>query len=222
MIKYPPIEFWKHFKETKGAMSTVEAIFMYNACLEVPNKGVWVEMGCHKAKSALVSLMAWIDRDGRDFYLLEPEFKDIVFLNECQSTIIKFKINFDKRLKSICCHFKDEYSTYFLPNHSEYGYIMWDTGSHGHELVSQEKPLLEDKIIKGGILVMHDINSQFIACTEAYNDLINSGKYEALQYDWNEIFDYVKEHNLEEGNNSWHLYPDLPHPPNFVGALRRR
>lgn len=216
MIKYPPIEFWQHFKNTNGAMSTAEAIFLYNACLEVSDESDWVEMGTAYGKSAIVSLMAWVERNEHMFVMLEPD-KSII--NDAQKTILKFKKDFGGK---IICPILPEYSTQYLERKNEFAYIMWDTGSHGHELVNKEKPLLEDKIIMGGVLVMHDINSQFIACTEAYNDLISSGKYEELKYDWNEIFDYVKEHNLEEGNNSWHLYPELPHPPNFIGALRRK
>ena len=218
MIKYPPIEFWSHFKKCNGAMSASEAIFMYNSCLEVPDKGIWVEMGTAYGKSALVSLMAWVNRDLHDFYLLEPEFEKDEFFVAVNNAISEFRNEFGSE---ILCIKRAEYSTDFLPKHKDYGYIMWDTGSHGHELVSLERPLLEDSIIHGGILVMHDINSQFSACTEAYQYLINTGKYEPLNYDWQEIFNYVKEHNLEEGNNSWHQYPELGHPPNFVGALRK-
>lgn len=200
-------------------MSCAEAIFMYNACLEVPDDGVWVEMGTHKGKSALVSMMAWAGRSIHDFYLLEPEFDKLDYFIDVNNAIGKLREDFNIETFFIK---KTEYSFDFLPKFNNYSYIMWDTGSHGHELVSIEKPLLEDRIIPGGILVMHDINSQFIACTEAYNDLIKSGKYEEIKYDWQEIFDYVSKHNLEDGNNSWHQYPDLPHPPNFLGALRRR
>lgn len=164
MVEYPPFEFWKHFKATVGAMSTAEAIFMYNACLEVPDEGIWVEMGTAYGKSALVSLMAWHKREYHEFYLLDPEFKNTDFVVSVNKTISYFR----NRIGSeTLCKKRETYSTDFLPLHNEYSYIMWDTGSHGHELVSQEKPLLEDKVISGGILVMHDINSQFTACTEA-------------------------------------------------------
>lgn len=221
MIKYPPLEFWKHFKSCNGAMSSAEAIFMYNACLEVSDlNGIRVEMGTHKGKSALVSLMAWANLDATySLVMLEPECINLSFRKELYDNIAKFKGEFNG---GISWQISNDFSTDFLPKYDMYNYIMWDTGSHGHELVSLEKPLLEDRIIKDGILVMHDINSQFTACTEAYQDLIASGKYEEIKYDWQEIFDYVAENNLEENNNSWHLYPELPHPPNFIGALKRK
>lgn len=219
MIKYPPIEFWELFKETKGAMSTVEAIFMYSACLQVGDEGVCVEMGTAHGKSALVTLMAWKHKGQKTLYLLDPEFEKVEFLKDTHKNINKFQ---NRHCDNTTCVFLKNTSTEFLPQHDRYAYIMWDTGSHGHELVSLEKPLLEDKIIQGGILVMHDINSQFTACTEAYQQLIASGKYEPIEYNWQEIFDYVAEHNLEDGNNSWHQYPELSHPPNFIGALRRK
>jgi len=218
MIKYPPIEFWVHFKKTKGAMSTAEAIFLYNACLQVDGDGVCVEMGTAYGKSAMVTLMAWADKGRKTLFLLEPLFEGIDFLREVHTSIKDFQ----KELHNTNCVFLKNLSTDFLPKYDKYSYIFWDSGDHSPELVNKEKPLLEDKVIKGGILVLHDINSQFTACTEAYNDLINSGKYEAIEYDWQEIFDYVAKNNLEDGNNSWHQYPELPHPPNFIGALKRK
>lgn len=219
MIKYPTIEFWELFKNARGAMSSAEAIFMYNACLIVPDDGVSVEMGTAYGKSAIVTLMAWEHKGKKTLHLLEPEFEKIEFLQDVHKNIKLFQ---NRHCDNTTCVFLKNLSTEFLPKYEKYSYIMWDTGSHGHELVSLEKPLLEDKIIEGGVLVMHDINSQFTACTEAYQDLIASGKYEEIKYDWQEIFSYVAEHNLEEGNNSWHQYPELPHPPNFIGALKRK
>jgi hypothetical protein len=86
----------------------------------------------------------------------------------------------------------------------------------------QEAKLLENRIVQGGIIAFHDYKNQFTEVEIAYDYLLSTGKYEPIGINWQEIFDYVKEHNLEEGNNSWHLYPELPHPPNFVGALKRK
>lgn len=219
MIQYPPLDFWDLLKSTPGAMSTAEAIFMYNACLQVESEGVCVEMGTAHGKSALVTLMAWKHKGQKTLYLLEPEFEKMDFLKDTHKNIKQFQ---NRHCDNTTCVFLKNTSTEFLPQHDRYAYIMWDSGDHGGDLVSREKPLLEDNITIGGVLVMHDINSQFTACTEAYQSLIASGKYEAIQYNWQEIFDYVKEHNLEEGNNSWHIYNELPHPPNFIGALKRK
>ncbi len=219
MIQYPPKEFWKHFKETRGAMSTAEAIFMYNACLQVPNDGVWVEMGTAYGKSALVSLMAWHKRELYDLYLLEPEFNKDDFFVAVNKAVSKFRNEFGSET---FCIKSEEYSTGFLPKHDRYGYIMWDSGDHGEDLVQAEKKLFQEKVISGGIIVLHDLFSQFTAVTRAYEQLVATGQYEAITFDWNEIFEYVKEHDLENGNDSWHQYPELTHPPNFIGALRRK
>lgn len=219
MIKYPPVEFWKHFKQAKGAMSASEAIFMYNACLQVPDNGILVEAGTAYGKSALVSLMAWVNKGEKKFWLLEPEFKNIDFLKEAASNIKKFKQEFGG---DTICLYTPEYSFDFFRENSEYGFLFWDSGSHGSELVSVEKPLIENGMVSGGVLVMHDVFSQFIACTEAYNSLLSSGNYEQIHYDWGEINSYVLQNGLEDGNNSWHQYPELPHPPNFIGALKRK
>lgn len=218
-IQYPPIDFWDLFKSTPGAMSTAEAIFMYNACLKVNGDYVAVEMGTFKGKSALVTMMAWKHKGQKVLNLLEPEFENLTFLQEAHRNIKQFQ---NRHCDNTTCVFLKNLSTDFLPLHNKYSYIMWDSGSHSHELVQAEKPLLEDKVEQGGIIVMHDINSQFTACTEAYHEFITSGKYEAVEFNWQEIFDYVQEHQLEEGNNSWHLYPELSHPPNFIGALKRK
>lgn len=215
-MKFPDLKFWAYFKNTNGAISVTEAIFMYNACLQVPDEGVWVEMGTAHGKSALVSLMAWEERDRHDFNLLEPLIKDNSFLNEILKNIEGFKEIFGGKT---ICNIIDYYSTDFLPNNDNYSYIMWDSGDHGEELVQKEKELLQERVIKGGIIVMHDLFSQFTACTRAYEQLIASGKYEPILYDWEEIISYVKENNLESGNKSWH-HPEIPFP-NFVGAVKR-
>lgn len=218
-IQYPPKEFWKHFKEANGAMSSAEAIFLYNVCLQVPEEGVLVEAGTAYGKSALVSLMAWVERKDNYFYLLEPQFENPEFYKEAALNIANFKEKFGGDTK---CDFTAEYSTDFLPKFYGYSYIFWDSGSHGSELVSLEKPIIESRMMSGGILAMHDVFSQFTACTEAYYELIRSGNFEPIEYDWKEINGYVKENSLDDCNRSWHQYPELPHSPNFIGALRRK
>ena len=47
------------------------------------------------------------------------------------------------------------------------------------------------------------------------------GEYEPIHIDWNEIFDYARANNLEDGNVSWHEKGSEEFPK-FVGALRKK
>jgi hypothetical protein len=65
--------------------------------------------------------------DDRDFYLLEPEFSNPVFLLEAVSNVKKFSEYFQRDNE---CIYMATYSTDFLPLFDNYAYIMWDSGSH--------------------------------------------------------------------------------------------
>jgi len=114
------------------------------------------------------------------------------------------------------------YSELEIPKHNNIAYCFSDADSHQDGMPLREVKLLEDRMIKGGIIAFHDFGNQFCEPKEAAEYLISTGKYDWVDIDWEQIFYYVKENNLEEGNNSWHLYPDLPHSPNFVGAVKRK
>jgi len=216
MVEMLPPMFLNIFKETHGAFSVAEAIALYNICKLVP-KGDYCEAGSHKCKSTIVSMLAF--DNGCDFYLLEPEFENTGFLVDAQRAVILLKQAYGNTNK---CHFLAEYSTEFFKKDKQFAYIMIDSGDHGQELVQAEKILIEDKIIPGGILAFHDLNNQFTAVRRCYDELIATGKYEPIPIDWPTILKHVSEHSLEEGNNSWHQYPELGHAPNFIGALRRK
>jgi len=215
MIKYPPIEVINQFKKTFGAMSVVEGLALYNICLQAP-KGEWVELGSHRGKSS--TMLAAAIEEGSSLHLVEPEFED----KEWQDEVVENVANFENL--SLVITYPD-YSTNVLPTiFKDLSFLFVDSGNHGEEIVQSEKPLYENKIVHGGIIAFHDYGekSQFTAVKKAYEELVNTGNYEPIEINWNEIFDYVAKNNLEEGNNSWHLYPQLPHPPNFIGALRRK
>lgn len=219
MIK-PDEQFWKVFKETPGALSTAEAMAIMGAAALAPN-GLWLEMGTHKGKSAMAAICG--ARFPTSFCLLEPEFINVDWEAETVSRILSAIEIEGKRY--VGPHTYPEYSTNFLSNidnELKYAYVFVDTGSHGDGLPMREAKLLEDRVMQGGVLVFHDYKNQFVEVEQAYDYLLGTGKYDKIDIDWQSIFDYVKEHNLEEGNNSWHQYPELPHPPNFIGALRRK
>jgi predicted O-methyltransferase YrrM len=210
----PTPEFLKTFLKTPGALSVAESIAIMNIAAQVP-KGRWCELGTHKGKSIMSAIYG-----GKplDIDLVEPEFEKQIPIQDVSKAIISAT---DKHPR---VQFVDGYSTDFLSNgHTEkYSYVFVDSGSHQDGLPMQEVLLLEDKMIQGGIIAFHDFRNQFREPAEAAEYLVSTGKYEWVGIDWQPIFDFVAEHNLEEGNNSWHQYPELPHPPNFVGEVKRK
>lgn len=206
-------EFWEVFKATNGALSTAEALAIMNIAAQAP-QGNYIELGTHKGKSALSAAVSL--KEG-EFILVDPIF------DEAPEIFHPITIAW-RELKFIS-------EPVYSPNKSiieleegdvtDFAYCFVDSGLHD-EMVMEEAKLLEDMIISKGIIAFHDYLNQFTAVERAYDYLLSTGKYEKIEINWQEIFDYVAEHNLEEGNNSWHQYPQLPHPPNFVGALRRK
>lgn len=215
----PIKQFWDVFKETAGALSTAEALAIMNIAA-LAKEGVYIELGTHKGKSAMAALVSLKSYSGVGnppvFYLVDPIFADIELAKTVQTSIM-LATN-----KNMAYAYESTTSLEEIPKHNNYSYVFLDSGSHGDGLPMQEVKLLEDRIIQGGIIAFHDYKNQFTEVEIAYDYLVGTGKYEPINIDWQEIFDYVKYRNLEQGNNSWHLYPELPHPPNFVGALIRK
>lgn len=214
MIKYPSKSLIEKFISTPGAMSIVEGIALYDICTQAPTKGNWIELGTHRGRSSI--MIASNINENIKLFLVEPEFSKIDWANEVYNRLASFNN------KNII--FSANYSTEILPNFDEISFLFVDSGDHGESIVQSEKPLYQDKIISGGIIAFHDYGekSQFTAVSKAYNELISTGNYEPIFINWDEIFEYVKENNLTDGDFSWHVYPELPHPPNFIGALRRK
>ena len=224
----PTKEFWEVFKSTPGALSTAEALAIMNIAAQAPD-GLFLELGTHKGKSALAASIG-LNREyvfGKTpielnrFYLVDPIFSDKEIYDELNRTLHwhKFNIQYFPTTNTSLEVIKPLLD---VEQKKGYAYVFSDAGSHSDELPMWEVKELEDLIIPNGIICFHDVFSQFVKQTEAYEYLLYTGKYEPIEINWQEIFDYVAEHDLEEGNNSWHLYPELPHPPNFVGALKRK
>jgi hypothetical protein len=211
----PSKEFWEIFKSTPGALSTTEAIAIMNIAAQAP-KGIFLELGSHKGKSSqcIALIVSFLKEEGT-FIAVEPEFTDENWKQPFVGTI-------SRMLPESGFGWWSKYSTEMIHEYDELSFCFVDSGTHSDDLVMNETKMLDDRMISGGIIAYHDCFSQFTKVTEAYEYLLSTGKYEPIEINWQEIFDYVAEHNLEEGNNSWHQYPELPHPPNFVGALRRK
>ena len=204
----PNQDFWKIFKETNGALSVSESIFIMQAANLAP-KGTYVELGVAYGKSAMSACTTL--KEGF-LHLVDPLFEDNKVLNQVYDKVSG--INKDVKVKMLPI-----YSTDFLPKFAPYSYVMMDSGDHD-EIVMKEINLLKDNMVSGGVIVMHDLDSQFLAVRKGYDYLLGTGNYEEIKPEWEEINNYVNENNLNEGNISWH-HTELQNP-NFVGALKRK
>lgn len=208
-IEIPHSSFIEKFKEVNGAFSVAECIALYNVCLQSPD-GSWMELGTHKGKSTMAIALAMNPKTS-SLTLVEPEFKDTNWLEEVAERIIG--VNKDIRLYMMPSYSIDE-----IKNHVGFiSFVFVDSGVHD-DMVMEEVKLLEDKIVRKGVIAFHDYKNQFTAVERAYQYLLSTGKYEEIEINW----PLILREDREEGNNSWHQYPELGHAPNFVGALRRK
>ena len=212
----PSKEFWDVFKETPGAFSIAEAVALINISNQAP-EGIFIEFGSHKGKSSqCIAYGIGNNNFNKTLLLVEPEFSDNGWMKDVMRKLWCF-MPLDKFVPLA------NTSLDVLKSNSDISFCFVDSGTHSDDLVMNETKMLEDKIISGGIIAYHDCFSQFTKVTEAYEYLLSTGKYEEIKINWQEIFDYLKENNIsEDDNNSWHKYPELPHPPNFIGALKRK
>ena len=207
----PDKEFLETFRKTNGALGVGEAIAIMNLAAMCP-EGLWLEMGCFMGKSAQAAVFGG---NCKEFHLVEPEFGKEISVDDFAKNVSEAT---GKGGKLAFIH---GYSTDYLSNSQyTYSYVMVDSGSHQDGLPMQEAKLLEDRIVKGGIIVWHDFDSQFKEVREAAEYLVSTGKYEYVDIPWGEINQYVNDNRTEDGNQSWH-HNEL-YCPNFVGALRRK
>lgn len=221
MTVLPTKEFLDVFKATNGALSVTESIAIMNIAAQAP-KGDWLEMGTFHGKSAMSAAYGFGYKFNKKenpptFYLLDPIFigKELALevMKNVYATMLMSGSGFGINVN-------EDYSTDYLQKIQHmYSYVFSDAGSHQDGLPMQEVKLLEDRIIKNGIIAFHDFDSQFKEVREAYNYLVETGKYEEITINWQEIVAYVNEHDLEANNNSWH-HSELRNPC-FVGALKR-
>jgi predicted O-methyltransferase YrrM len=205
----PSNEFIKHFREVHGAMSVPEMIFLYNCSFDAPF-GKYVELGSHRGKSSMAIALG-MKQDSK-LFLVEPEFSDHEWNKEVGRLVSKYTNNPVLLMA--------DYSTNVLPSFEDISFCFVDSGSHQDGLPMQEVKMLEDRMKDGGIIVFHDLNSQFKEVRESYDYLKNTGKYSEVVPDWERIISYVRDNDLEKGNSTWH-HTELEFPT-FIGALRKK
>lgn len=205
-------DFWVNFTETTGAFSCCEAIALYNVVKQA-KQGDFLELGSHKGRSSICIAAAMPTVSG--LYLVDPEFKDKTWSQDVLTKVSKW-LPVSNKLQLF-----GGFSIDVIPLFSNLSFCFIDSGLHD-DMVMDECKLLNGRMVDGGIIAFHDYKNQFTAVERAYNYLLSTGNYEEISIDWDEIFKYANDNNLNDGELSWHVYPELGHPPNFVGALRKK
>lgn len=208
----PSKDFLDIFKDTPGALSVTESIAIRTIASQAP-EGNYICLGSHKGKD---SLAACVSLKKGFFYLVDPIYEDNEIMQSVMGNVGSVIEKYNKTPILVA-----DYSYNVIDKYAPYTYVFLDSGSHGDGLPMQEVKLLEEKVIEGGIICFHDFGNQFREPKEAAEYLVNTGKYEWIHINWDEIINYVRDNNLEDGNNSWHIYADNPFP-NFVGAVKRK
>lgn len=211
---FPSKEFIDIFKSIPGAISVCESIAIMNIAGQAPEGGA-IELGTYKGKSAISALYGFSENIG--FILVDPEFSDKEFEHQTAKNISLIAGSGKGKCWS---KLVADISVNEIPKHEKLSYVFVDSGSHADGLPMQEVKLLEDRVVKNGIIAFHDFRSQFVEVHQAYEYLLSTGKYEEMLINWQEIIAYVKENDLEANNNSWH-HTEMDFPC-FVGALKRK
>lgn len=205
----PPKEFIEVFKATNGALSVTESIAIMNLAAQAP-KGLAIEYGTYRGKSAF---SAAVGLGAIEFTLVDPIFEDTDIVDEINKNYLSLNLKPD-------VWYSPNKSIVQLDETNEmYAWVFLDSGDHDSDVMDEIR-LLENRILPNGILVFHDIFSQFIKVTDAYTYLLGTGKYEEILINWDEIVEYVNANDLEANNLSWH-HQELKNPC-FVGALKRK
>ena len=200
------------FKSTPGAMSVCEGLALSRLAYEsgaIRNGGIYIESGSHSGKSTVAIASALHHRS--ELHMIDPDFKrpttDI--LNDLKSTSEATFI------------FHIAPSVEALPRIAgELSFVFLDSGDHSYELCRAECDIVAPRMMKGGIIAFHDLNSQFKGVRQCYDELLATGEFEEVKIPWDDILKEVILGRLEDGNQTYH-HAELANPM-FLGALRRK
>lgn len=193
-------------------MSVCEGLALSRLAYEsggLRNEGIYIESGSHSGKSTVAIASAL--HHGCELHMIDPDFKrptsDI--LNDLKSASEATFI------------FHIAPSVEALPRIAgELSFVFLDSGDHSYELCRAECDIVALRIVKGGIIAFHDLDSQFKGVRQCYNELLATGLFEEVVIPWKDIEAEVVAGNLEAGNETYH-HTELANPM-FLGALRRK
>ena len=195
------------FKSTPGACSTAEGLALHRLAESAPT-GIYIESGSHSGKST-VAIASALHR-GCELHMIDPDFKrspsDI--LDDLQS------------VSEATFIFHIAPSVEALPRITgDFAFVFLDSGDHSYELCRAECDIVAPRMVQGGIIAFHDLDSQFKGVRQCYDELLATGEFEKVKIPWDDILKEVILGRLEDGNQTYH-HTELANPM-FLGALRK-
>jgi hypothetical protein len=224
---------------TPGAISICELVAIHQITKEFlcSLEGMAADLGSHAGKSSIAGAAGCYDAGMRGaFYMVDPVY-DLGNVEAWKQTVqgeawrapwnhIRAK-DFDEKTETVVrvnsgmipvlC---GQVSLPWLKTITgKFSYVFIDSDDHQPELVMAEVRELEDRMFPGGLILFHDFGNQYHGPKEAWNYLQRTGKFEAIEPNWDAAREVSRTTGLEATNDSWHAR-DNPFPC-FVGAVRK-
>ena len=201
------------FKSTPGAMSVCEGEALLRLAASAP-AGACVECGTHSGKSA-IAIAAGLNRE-QVLNLIDPDFK----VPEHQITAAVWAASSEKVVAVLYQGTSEERMPPLRKFCGDFAFVFLDSGDHSYELCRAECDIVAPRMVKGGIIAFHDLDSQFKGVRQCYDELLATGEFEEVKIPWDDILKEVILGRLEDGNQTYH-HAELANPM-FLGALRRK
>lgn len=233
------IDMIASFKKRMGAISVTEALGIYQAINShfMGDRGCILETGGHAGKSSIAIARACRDAGiVGPYFILDPLYdienaswdqtvqkskdnipwdytKEENFVTET-TELVKFHAG---DMINVALIGKTSYD--FLPRFDHKISVMFvDSDIHTKDQCVKEVELAKHLLKKDALVIFHDYGN-FSGPVNAARELVSTGEFESFFIGWTEIIQFVKEHDLEKGNNSWHQTHE--ETPNYLGVIRK-
>ena len=149
-------------KDVEGWLSDKEAEFLYNQAKKCAGRGVIVEIGSWKGRSASFMGLGSLDGNKVPIYAIDPHYSvfkegkdDLVVTNEV-TTFNEFKRNIkktgvDKIVTPIVATSEEANKSWDKPIE-----LLWIDGDHSYEARKKDFQLWSPFLVDGGVIAMHD------------------------------------------------------------------
>ena len=231
-----------------GAVSIVEMAGVYNAVVShlKSEEGMAIDFGSHEGRSSIAGVKALTDmRRWECFYMVDllydlnnPDWSSTTqktsenlpwqyaqqpnFADNTVDNVRQFGYFGGEefiRVEKMGLSSKQFLSLF--PNR-KISYVFIDSDDHQLELVMYEVKELEDRMLKGGLMFFHDFGNQYTAPKEAHKYLLDTGKYENINMDWEMIKNFINSKGLKDSDLNWQTEDQKAMPPTFVGCVRKK